>query len=404
MKKSRIAIIDILRGFALLLIVLIHFIEHFEFYSPPKHHFIFSPAQDERSLYWVMQFIRGNAYAIFALLFGLSFYIQMNNKAKKGINYTKGFAWRMFILLIIGFFFSLIYRGDILHMYALFALPVLFIYPLNSKFLFVISILLLLQLPLLYKFIISFYQPDFKLIEAYPHWAEGNQLAYDGSFWETVKFNFYKGRHTAWTWTIYVGRYLQIWGLFILGILLGRISFFKKIEHQKALLIKIFIVSLFIALALAFTTESLVNKFPITVEQQKVTKIILNSWKNIFGLATYVSLISLLYIAFPKAYLFKLFQAYGKLSLTNYIVQGTVGVFLYYGFGLALWKYLGDTWSLISGVIFFLIQAYLCTIWNSYFYYGPFEWLWRCLTDLNLKTHFKKPQQPIQSKPLNSSS
>ena len=395
MKKPRITIIDILRGFALLLIVLIHFAEHFEFYSPSKHHFLFSQEQDDRTFYWALQFIRGNAYSIFALLFGLSFYIQMNNKAEKGIDYRKGFTWRMLILLVIGFFFSLIYRGDILHMYALFALPIILIYPLKSRILFITAILLLLQLPLLYDILISFNNPDFKFVEAYPYWSEGNQLAYEGSFWDTAKFNVYKGRHTAWAWTIYVGRYLQIWGLFIIGILLGRLSVFENIEKKKKLFTKVLLISLPIAISLAFTTESFIKIFPLNPEQHKIVKITLNSWKNIFGTSSYISIITLLYITFPKAYIFRLFQAYGKLSLTNYIVQGTIGVFLYYGFGLALWKYFGTTWSIIIGGGFFFLQAYVCTIWNTHFYYGPFEWLWRCLTDLNFNIPFKRQQKII---------
>ncbi len=390
MKKPRIVIIDILRGFALLLIVLIHFAEHFEFYSPSKYHFLFSQKQDDSVFFWALQFIRGNAYSIFALLFGVSFFIQMNNKAEKGIDFRRGFTWRMLVLLVIGFLFSLIYRGDILHMYAIFALPIILIYPWRTKFLFITAILLLLQPQLIIGIFQSFLDSSFKYVGLNPYWSEGNQLAYEGSFWDTVKFNFYKGRQTSWSWTIYVGRYLQIWGLFILGILIGRLGVFENIDQKKKLFLKAMLVTLPIAVTLAFISESVIKTLPLTQEQQKIIKITLDSWKNIFGSASYISLVTLLYIIFPKAYIFKLYQAYGKLSLTNYIVQGTIGVFLYYGFGLALWKYLGATWSLIIGAAFFFLQAYICTIWNKHFYYGPFEWLWRCLTDLNFNIPFKR--------------
>ena len=44
------------------------------------------------------------AYAVFALLFGFSFYIQDNNQQRKGKDFRLRFLWRLFILFIIGQF------------------------------------------------------------------------------------------------------------------------------------------------------------------------------------------------------------------------------------------------------------------------------------------------------------
>ncbi len=390
MKKQRIDIIDIIRGFALLLIILIHFVESFEFYKLPLHHFYFSAETNRLVSEWVMLLVRGKAYSMFALLFGVSFYIQMNNKAQKGIDYRLGFAWRMFVLLCIGFLFSLIYRGDILHMYALFAFPVIFIYNLPSKWLLSISCILLLQLPLIGIICYGFYDNTYTFLEEYPYWFEGNELSEHGSLWDVIQFNFLKGRHTAWIWTFYVGRYLQIWALFIIGVLIGRWGILKDTLAHEKLLKKILLIAIPLVCVLHHIANSLVPKLTILDYQKHFLTLLVSSWEQLFGMLLFISALILLYHAKPKNIFFKLFKAYGKLSLTNYVSQGIIGVTLYYGFGFALWRYLGVTWSVLLGVIFFFSQAIFCIFWNKYFYYGPLEWVWRCLSDRTFNIPFRK--------------
>lgn len=47
MKNERIIIIDALRGFALFLIILIHYVEHLQLFKDPEVNFIFSNAFDK---------------------------------------------------------------------------------------------------------------------------------------------------------------------------------------------------------------------------------------------------------------------------------------------------------------------------------------------------------------------
>jgi len=393
MKKKRIAIIDILRGFALLLIVLIHFAEHFEFSTLPENYYFFTKEQDQKVMYWVLELIRGKAYSIFALLFGLSFFIQMQNRANMGIDYRKGFAWRMLVLLIIGFFNSLIYRGDILHMYAIFSFPIILMYHWKSKWLSIIALLLLLQIPFVYIFIQGFFDSAYTFIESYPYWREGNEISTNGSFWEVVQFNFYKGRHSSWVWTIYVGRYLQIWALFIIGILLGRLGVFHDSKQYQKKIIKVSLISIPIILLCTYFLKNVIPTIELLDYQKRLLQTVVNSWKHFFSTIVFISIITLLYHFRPRLTFFKLLEAYGKLSLTNYISQGAFGVILFYGFGFGLWKHLGVTWSIILGAIFFFGQAYISLIWNKYFYYGPLEWVWRCTTEWDFSIKLRKNKQ-----------
>ena len=69
--------------------------------------------------------------------------------------------------------------------------------------------------------------------------------------------------------------------------------------------------------------------------------------------------------------------SYGRMGLTNYILQSVIGVFLYYRFGLGLNQYLGPFLGMMLCLGYTFIQIYLSHYWLKAFRYGPLEWLWR---------------------------
>jgi len=74
--QERIGVIDSLRGFSLLGILLIHFIEHFNLYyfqSPPLEPYKAINLGIWESTFFIFS---GKAYTIFSFLFGFSFFIQ----------------------------------------------------------------------------------------------------------------------------------------------------------------------------------------------------------------------------------------------------------------------------------------------------------------------------------------
>lgn len=80
----RIEIADVLRGFAVMGITLIHFIERFSLYSFPEETsnlLIFTDRIIWDSLFFAFS---GKAYCIFALLFGFSFLFRIIRKKRKG--------------------------------------------------------------------------------------------------------------------------------------------------------------------------------------------------------------------------------------------------------------------------------------------------------------------------------
>ena len=128
-KDNRITVIDALRGFALLGVVLVHMQQHYSIFNfgaftPAEPAF---PVLDERIGWLPRNVLMGRFINIFAFLFGMSFFIQMDRAAKKGVDFRRRFIWRMIILFLIGVVGSAFYSGDILAFYALFGLVLIII-------------------------------------------------------------------------------------------------------------------------------------------------------------------------------------------------------------------------------------------------------------------------------------
>src|SRR5699024_4900044 len=92
LKIPRIEVVDALRGFAVMAILLVHSLEHFIFpvYPDPATVPSWLNILDAGVFSVVFSLFAGKSYAIFALLFGLTFYIQFTNQSYKG----KDFGYR----------------------------------------------------------------------------------------------------------------------------------------------------------------------------------------------------------------------------------------------------------------------------------------------------------------------
>lgn len=134
-KSSRIQIIDALRGFALAGILICHMVEQYIGAGAPMSHYeaVSAGIADQVIDGLLGIFLRGKFIALFSFLFGLSFFIQMDNGTKKGVAYGGRFLWRLILLLVIGYAHSLFYRGDILTIYAMLGIFLIPFYKMDNK-------------------------------------------------------------------------------------------------------------------------------------------------------------------------------------------------------------------------------------------------------------------------------
>ena len=146
LQKTRIEVVDALRGFAVMAIILVHNLEHFIFPVYPADSPEWLEVLDQGVLNVVFSLFAGKAYAIFALLFGFTFYIQTQNQKRRGKDFGYRFLWRM--VLLVGFatlnaaFFP---AGDVLLLFVVVSLVLFFTRNWCDKAILIAAIIFLLQ-------------------------------------------------------------------------------------------------------------------------------------------------------------------------------------------------------------------------------------------------------------------
>lgn len=387
--NQRLEVVDSLRGFALLAIVLIHNIEHYNLIAPALYAPEWLKGVDNVLSNAVMFLFAGKAYATFSLLFGFSFYIQLRNQRARGGKFKGRFAWRMVLLILFSQLHALFYNGDILLLYALMGFVLILVCDLSNRTVFIIATICLLQPMEWVRVVYGFIHPD---VETYGNYfLKYALLAWpvmeNGTFWEFIRSNITDGQLYSNIWQIENGRLFQIPALFMYGMLLGKCNYFVKSETSTGAWKKILLIS-----AIAFIPLYILKEYiPELVQIQAVKTplyVVLPSLFNFNFMALLVSAFVLLWFKIDGYKFQRFIVPYGRMSLTNYISQSIIGAILYLGFGFNLAQYTGATLSIIIGIGIFMIQWSFSRWWLSNHKQGPLEWLWRSGTWC--KNPFKK--------------
>ncbi|MFQ9315099.1 DUF418 domain-containing protein [Dysgonomonas mossii] len=380
--NNRIEIADVLRGFAVMGITLIHFIERFSLYSFPEETSNFMMFTDR--IIWDSIFFTfsGKAYCIFALLFGFSFFIQDNSQKEKGKDFRGRFAWRLVLLFFIACINSTLFPGEILVLYALIGYVLIAVCRFSTRTVMAIAIVLLLQPFEWGQIIYALINPEYTGINAQldaPYWEIVNVAQKEGSFFEICKTAIWTGNIANMGWMLLHGRVTQTAGLFMIGMLIGRGRIFPYSEKNIKLWIKVFII----AVIAFFPIYGLIATLPEFVSRDALlvpSILILKSLSNLaFTGILFAGIILVYYLTKFKNILHQL-APYGRMSLTNYLSQSLIGSFLFYNWGLGLYKYTGITVCFLMGIGIFLIQFFFCHWWLRSHRHGPLEWLWKKAT------------------------
>lgn len=371
---------DVLRGFAVLAIILLHAIEHFNFYQFPDTSGDSAWLRFSDKAIWDGLFFMfgGKAYAIFALLFGFSFFIQHDNQRMRGNDFRLRFCWRLVLLFIIGQVNAAFFTGEVLVLYSLVGFVLVLTCRLSTRNVLALSAICLLQPVCIYQIVRACLDPAYTIpdIDDGPFWAATFAVQDGGTFWETVKTNLWEGQLASLAWAWEHGRVLQTAGLFMAGMVIGRNGWFLRknlhIWHRV----------LAAAIILFFPLYGLNNMVGGFIENPNILvplKIILSSLANVCFMAMLVSGVIFGYYCTPRfSRTLSLLIPYGRMSMTNYVTQGIIGSFIYYKWGLHL--QMGITGSELIGIAIFLVQYMLCRIWVNHHNHGPLEYLWKKAT------------------------
>ncbi|MEG0467138.1 MAG: DUF418 domain-containing protein [Mucinivorans sp.] len=379
--NPRIEIADVLRGVAILAIVLLHSIEHFNFYSFPETSGVleFTDRVVWDGLFFTFA---GKAYAIFSLLFGMSFFIQDRNHTQRGGDFRARFAWRLFLLFLIGNLDAAFFTAEVLVMYSLVGFALIPVCRLKTRTVLIIASICLIQPMELCRLIYALFNPDFVAsapLDA-PYWATTFAAQQGSDFWVTLKTNLWQGQIASLAWAWENGRIFQTAALFMLGMVVGRTNFISPSPTVSRRMVFVLLAGL----VAFFPLYGLSNMVPRFIDNQAILKpllLILNSLHKVAFMAFLVGSIVWLYYNTTKiSNLLSHLRPYGRMSLTNYVTQSIIGATLFYGWGFALHQYLGITYSFFVGVAIFFVQLAFCRWWMKRHKHGPLEGLWKKAT------------------------
>lgn len=380
---SRIDSIDALRGFAVLAILLVHCVEHFIFSVYPTSSPVWLTTIDNITSNVVFSLFAGKAYAIFALLFGFTFYVQYTNSKNKGVDFGYRFLWRLVGLVLLATINAAFFPGgDILLLYAVVGVELFIVRKLNDRVILALAILFLIQPFELYNYIATLVDSNYAIpqYEVGAMYEKISEVSQNGTFWEFLKTNITLGQKASLMWAVEAGRASQTAGLFLLGLLLGRKDKFQNNPKNQQFWQNALIVSAISYVMLYSLYVMITNDYAM---QAKTIGVAVDMWQKLSMTFVLVSSFMLLTNrGVAKNQISKL-AIYGRMSLTNYITQSIIGLLIFYPFGLYLSCYLGYTLSVVIAILIFFFQLNLCKWWMKTHKQGPFENIWRRWTWIN---------------------
>lgn len=365
---------------------LVHSVEQYEtFWAHPDFGTVFQ---------WDFGLFSGKAYALMALCFGVSFYLIMEGAARRGQDFRWRFAWRLTLLAGIGLVHTIFYRGDILQIIAVLGFAMLPLDRIKSnKLLLILAGLCFLELPLLLRAWLAARGVAWAAAPPLYYNDPGMTALLHGTFPEVMRANLTAGLVINWSYSIESGRVAQMLGLFMVGLVLGRVGFFTDPDRFKLQRRALLALAVVVALPLHFYGSDTLNSIMPDGPVRQNLGSALEKWT---GLAVATAELLLFIELFQSAArpFARLFAAPGRMTLTLYVGQSVVFCPVFYGYGLGLNGVLTPGPSLAIGIIAVVAQGILAHFWMRRFHYGPLEWLWRAATRTSLDVPFLKTAIP----------
>ncbi|MGI9546157.1 MAG: DUF418 domain-containing protein [Flavobacteriaceae bacterium] len=410
---ERIRSLDVLRGVALLGILLMNIAGFglvFMAYVDPT---IQGGAQDNNLLVWVINniFFEGTMRALFSMLFGVGMVLMTSRMIDRGggIEVADIYYRRTIWLLIFGLIhgYLILWTGDILFAYGLWGL---FLFPFRNtnprKLIFAVIVLTLIGVGLQYfKYEkTTLYQEQYAAAQVYGEAEEIPEEIKEGKeAWEALSAelkpdeqrirkdteSMHKGYFDLVLFLAPVNRMMHttfnydynpwdVLAMMILGMALFKLGVITAQLKYKSYLLMI-LVGYGIGIPINYyeTTLLLENNFSIAAFFESGLTYPFGRIAMSFGHIGIVMIFCKLNII---GFLRNSLAAVGRMALTNYIMHSVICAFVFTGIGFSMFGKLQryELYYVVFGIWVFQLVA--SPIWLKYYRFGPLEWLWRGLT------------------------
>jgi uncharacterized protein len=388
---DRVAVMDVLRGIALLGVFLANMtgFAHTGVMATEGQLAALPTAPWDAALHDVLDWlVTDKANTTFAFLFGLGFWLQMQRLEARGAHFERIYRRRLLVLLAIGVLnLYLLWTWDILHLYALAGFALLALRRVSNRTLVVLGVLCAWFGRTAQKTLSEFAGAatwtgapdpygDAAVLARQELSARGDYPGLVASFYD-------------FTWVDYlssgllIGWLLYALGRFLIGAWVGR--------HQWIARARDFLPGWRRTMRWALPGGLILEGLAVLLNESPLIDDFAH--REFFSTSIHhvaVPLLAAGYVAATVVWfesgrgprILAPFAHVGRMALTNYLTQGSVIAFVLFGVGpgLALAGRIGTCALTAIVVLVFAGQVLFSRWWLRRWQYGPAEWVWRALT------------------------
>ena len=389
-KADRVAVLDVLRGLAILGILLMN-IQSFGRLSPeyvnPK------ALGDPPTVDWVIWLLNHiiadeKFISILTMLFGAGILLMARSSQDSPAVFERKFRRRMAWLFVFGMVHAVVlWPGDILAAYAICGLIAVRFRDRHAAELIAIGLSLFAAVMILWMLISAI------LIYGLPSDLRADLTA---RFWQPTEDDIAEETErltTGWTtaggeralnaigvqaWMLASDRIWRMVGMMLIGMALLKIGFLSGdwgLRRYRLVIVLGLLIGIPVILAGLLFNQAVDWDFRYSLLLGRIA----NHWGSIAVSLAWVAVLVFLVKTDVLAYLWRPLAPVGRLAMSNYIGQSIICASMFYGFGLGLFAQLNNLHLLGVVVGIWVVQVLLSAVWYRHVGQGPLERLWRWL-------------------------
>jgi uncharacterized protein len=420
-QADRIKTVDMIRGFALLGILLMN-IPGFGINWDVWYNVLHGPhnTKDYYTFASIISFFDGTMRGLFSMLFGAGMILFTQNKKElpDGPSVAEFYYRRLLWLLIFGMFnaFILLWFGDILYFYAICGMLLFVFRKTSPKWLFILAIATMSitmyktqsgwsemkEKRVAYLEAVKAEKDSIKLKPeqqaAKAEWTEIERRRSQGPDTTFINRNLRKmqsGYGTIFTYWVPMNVDGETYGLYhqwfwdgltmmFVGMALLGLGFFSN-KLSTSTYTMWLLIGYGIGLPLGYLIFKKgillqVSDFTYYFDRYRTSPDLLYDLRRGLISIGHASLLMLIYRSKIVPWLMKALANVGQMAFTNYLMQSIICTWFFYGYGFGFYNKLKfhELYYVVFAV--WIFQLIFSSIWLRYFRFGPFEWLWRSLT------------------------
>lgn len=388
--QERMEALDILRGWAVFGIIL----------ADVDILFKITPGTDYVLNELHKVFVVDKFWPLFSFLFGLGFAMQITRAESRRHDFVPLYRRRLLALLLFGLANGLlllqVWRGEILHRYALCGFLLLLFRKCSPRTLLLAAALCML-IPRVYDAVLdgtrllrlgnpqtagqAVREQARRQVESRADDAEYERIARHGDYFALMKRRAQASSRQFSSLPFYLRQLQFPFALFLIGLYAGRWQIFENLSANLPLVRQVMWWGLGLGLvgqAVWFVSEKLPNPaWPFFTRQ---VGSVLEPFADAALSFCYATAVVLLAQHTGWKKLLAPLAAPGRMALTNYLLQSVALAILCPRYALGLFEQVRPAQAWGVAVVIFGLQLLFSSWWLRRFRFGPMEWLWRSLT------------------------